>query len=301
MKTQHHSRHTAAFALALAALLCTASAWADLSKKTAKIENVSIKIKPDCDAAPNTIILGDIDITLENVGTGAEITNVMRGILNIRPELQGPNSGGTYVWDCIQLHYVQMITQDPDPIKRKGVTTKIPVIDPPRGGWDYMFEGPNGTGAVKDGFDVFIDDLPWYWNAKGEATYFDLCKRYEINDNPAALNGDLVFSTFLVATGVNACGAMPDCLLSNEFLVLAGWEWSESTTNLAIPTIYNNATFPIATLNTALTNAYFTGQYAWTAVKDKAVCCPEPGTYALMAGILVVALLSRMRRSTRAA
>jgi hypothetical protein len=283
----------------LVALVCCLVLWPQvaggnsLTTKTDTISDVSVKYRIPCDDGINALNLGDIAITLADAGPSSR----MDAGLTVNAGAQGD-----LIWNCLELHWLQTIWHDDCPAKISGKDPVLPIIDPPKGGWDYMYK--DGA-ARKDpnmtipNFGWFIDDQPWYYNSTGEAAKSDKGKTYDITDMP----GDCIdpnwtgFSSYLMATVSWECpNALPDCLKKNEMLLLAGFDWTTSSADIDITDTFKAPSpFDVTDITTALSNAGFSG---WTVYDDKVICCyiPEPMTiFGLFLGISWVGAYVRKR------
>ena len=282
------------FVLALVAALVAGigqTALASLSTKTAKIEDITIKFRRYCDAAIKQVNLGDIDpITLEDAGT----SSLMNTQFTVSAEAKASE-----ICNCMELHWLQTIWYDACPAKYKGAKLvypdDFPVIDPPNGGWDYMYPGGDRTKPPKPEYSIFIDNEPWYFNDEAQTTRYDSngdgkidnkddfltipCDKYHTHDQPGdCSNGGMTgFSTYLVATATQTC-PLPDCLQPKEILLLAGFDWTTSLADIEITDTFKAPSpFDVQDITNALGHAGFTG---WTVVDDKAICCiPEPASF----------------------
>lgn len=292
MRTRTHSprgliRWTVCFVALLVTVVVTR---ADLTTKTATINDITIGYKIPCTDPPRQLNLGDVSITLADAGAFSD----MSATLTIDAAAQ---SGA--IWNCMQLHWLQTIWHLPGtpPVTYMTNAASIPIIDPPSGGWDYMYAGPGRTNP-KPEYSVFFDNQPWYYNAAGEALHNTAQMSYNIEDGPAdRADPEYVgFSTYLVAVSTATCTDTqpPECLKAGEMLVLGSFDWTTSDAHLFILGTLNGATAgDLAEINVALGNGGFSG---WTAFSDKLICCiPEPGTLTLL--VLGVLILLRRTRS----
>jgi hypothetical protein len=299
------------------------SAVADI--KTATINNIMLNHSETCDGPVTPINLGDMSISLNNAASGPG--RGLDAVFNVNPTNNITNDPD--LWSCFNLHWVQFITYDDDPAFVAGVPAgapglPFPVMDTPPNGWDYIYNDTNMNGSIQPAernpgnvtgpglVDDANDVLPWYHTTQEEAGaagsgntapgwglgIFDPGNQYGIKDvpgfpGPGAERTD--FSTFLVAVSNHNCPDLDsECLRTNQILVLAGFDWSWSRDNevlsLFAPSQLANAANSI---NAALTNSGFPG--GWQAVNDGTICCPEPGSWALM-GLGLVGLLATGRR-----
>lgn len=289
------STRLALSAISLFAVLLVAHADTD------NINNITVKFKPNCDAPVQNLNLGNLSISV-TAGTGGNAgRTVMRAAFDMSAGAQS-----SHICDCVKLHFIQYIYQDSCPASYNGVP--VPgdqrIIDPPKGGWDYMYK-KNAMGqhdrslGIDPAWVNYADDDPWYYSATGEASgtasdgskFVDPCKKYIIEDAPGLCPapGTTKFITYLAAESLNRCDD-PICLKPGEILLLAGFGW----TSKASPTIDSLLHVPqqggADAVNDAMRNAGFTGR---TAVVDKALCCPEPGSIAAM--VIGIAALARRR------
>lgn len=283
----------------LVTLVCCLTLWAQaavatsLTTKTATISDITIKYRIPCDDGINTLDLGDIAITLADAGASSRMDARFTVDAGAR---------GKLVWNCMELHWLQTIWHDDCPAKIAGKDPVLPIIDSPKGGWDYMYN--DGAARTNPNMSIpnygwFIDDQPWYYNSTGEAAKYDKGKTYDITDVP----GDCIdpnwtgFSTYLMATTSDECPmAMPDCLKKNEMLLLAGFDWTTSSADIEITDTFKAPSpFDVSQITTALGNGGFSG---WTVYDDKVICCeiPEPMTIiGLFLGVSWVRIYIRKR------
>jgi len=255
-------------------------AQADLITKTALIDDIMIDFRyPSCCSPAKQINLGDMAISLKDKDGSSQ----MDATFTVDAAISG--SGG--IWDCMELHWLQTIWYDDCPAKIGGKEPTLPIVDPPKDGWDYMYnDGANRQNPNLNipNFGWFIDGDPWYYNSTGEATQFNEGLSYKINDCPGdcPAPGWTGFSTYLMALSDTICDTPnPDCLKSKEMLLLAGFDWTISAIDIAITDTFRAPSpFDVQDITNALSNASFSG---WTVVDDKDICCiPEPGTFILV-------------------
>jgi len=274
-----HKRLGILVALVCCLVLCPQVAGGNsLTTKTATISDVTVKYRIPCEDGINTLNLGDIAITLADEATASRLDATFTVDAEDQTNL---------IWNCMELHWLQLVwhLDPPAPTWGNGKQPTIPIIDPPSGGWDYQL--PLGD-----------DKLPWYFNSTEEAGRYDsdndgtveptdkrvTTKRKEYNlwDEPAdRIDPNWVgFSSYLMATVSWECpNALPDCLDKNEMLLLAGFDWTTSSTDIAISDTFKAPSpFDVSQITTALGNAGFAG---WTVYDDKVICCyvPEPMTF----------------------
>jgi hypothetical protein len=291
-------RHKSALVMAAAAAVLFLVAQVSSADITGSVDNVSIKFKIPCEAAVKTLTLGDISITLHE---GAN--KWMEATFSVNANAQPGQPAAGKVWECMRLHWVQTIWHNdwPNDPKRAGVKPPVPVIDPAKGGWDYMYNDGATRKDPKDSdpaYGWFIDDLPWYYNTRGEKANSTDGKTYKVGDDPTdipAATGYLGFSTYLVAEATQFCPKTPpnpDCLDDDEFLLLGGFDWTMSTADISLGGTFLGTAFDAGDVTTALGHAGFSG---WTAVHDKIICCvPEPVSILLgMIGLAHVAAICR--------
>ncbi len=269
------------------------TAQATLITKTASINDIMIDYRyPSCCSPAKQINLGDMAISLEDKGGSSQ----MDATFTVDAAISG--AGG--IWDCMDLHWLQTIWYDDCPAKIGGKEPTLPIIDPPNGGWDYMYnDGANRKNPNLNipNYGWFIDNDPWYYNSTGEAAQFKTGVSYKINDCPTdcPAPGWTSFSTYLMAISDTICDISNlDCLKSNEMLLLAGFDWTISATDIAITDTFRAPSpFDVKDITKALSNASFSG---WTVVDNKDICCiPEPGTYILLLIGMGVLIYSRLR------
>ncbi|MBI1369809.1 MAG: hypothetical protein GC162_14280 [Planctomycetes bacterium] len=272
-------------------------ARADLTTKNATIDDIMLNYRIPCDGPIQSINLGDVAISLSDAGAFSN----MSATLTIDAAAQTSD-----IWHCLQLHWIQTIwhLSATDPAKYKGANPDVPtngqIIDPPNGGWDYMYTDGSARTMPDPAYNFFIDDQPWYYSAVGEAAMNVNCQSYTIEDGPAdRADPEYVgFSTYLVATVTMTCDddPMPDCLIPGQMIVLGGFDWTTSNTDIFILGTFNGATAgDIAEINLALTNADFTG---WEAFDNdtKVICCiPTPAGFAGGFMLLCIAATRRYR------
>ncbi len=263
------------------------SVTADLVKKTASIDDVSITYKIPCTASPAQLNLGDLTITLEDNG-GSSCMNAQFSV--------DVNARGNTIWSCMELHWLQTIWHDDCPAKISGKNPTLPIIDPPKDGWDYMYN--DGAGRTNPNLTIpnygwFIDDKPWYYNSTGEAAKYVKGQTYSINDCPGDCTapGWTGFSTYLMAVATQTCpNQPPECLGSGEMLLLCGFDWTVSATDISISDTFTAPSpFDVTDITTSLGNASFEG---WTVRDSDMICCiPEPTTM----GMIVISGLMMIR------
>lgn len=283
--------------LALVATSLDQRVVADLTDKSATINDVMINYKPDCGDPVQSINLGDISISLKDSGTSSR----MDATFTVDDAIDATGPGGSPIWGCMELHWLQTIWTDACPAQLSGAAATLPIIDPPKGGWDYMYtDGAARTmpnNAIPN-FGWFIDDDPWYYNSVGEAANNVDAETYKITDVPADCPGTGVtgFSTYLVAEADSMCSDV-DCLKAGEILLLAGFDWTISSASVDITSTFKAPSpFDVTDITTSLTNANFSG---WTVYDNKSVCCPEPASAAMALLLLAGALhLRRLPEST---
>ncbi len=202
---------------------------------------------PDCDINIQGVStdIGDISVTLNTVGG----QNVMSATFNLDPNFQ-------FLTDWMEFHWVQAITQDDCPARYFGAVLPFPQVDPPCDGWDYMYlDGAARTmpNLAIPNFGWFIDCLPWYYNAVGEAANNNVGMNYDISDAPGKCPdaGRTTWTTWLVAKTDN----------TNSFCLIAGFEWSISTAGNTLVTKGAPNAGDATTVSNSLTNGSITG---WT-------------------------------------
>lgn len=312
----------------LAAISLSTSAIADV--KTGSINNIMLNHADTCDGPVSAINLGDMSISVNNATSGAG--RGLDAVFNVNPTSNMTNDPD--LWSCFSLHWVQFITYDDDPAFVAGVAAgspglPFPVMDTPPNGWDYIYNDTNMNGSIQPAernpgnvtspslVDDANDVLPWYHTTQEEAGaagsgntapnwglgQFDPGNIYGIKDVPGFPGTGTEhtdFSTFLVAVPNHNCPVNDgDCLRTNQMLVLAGfdWVWSRDNEVFSLSTPSQLAD-PAASINAALTNSGFPG--GWQAVNDGTICCPEPGTWALLS-MGLVGLVATRRRIRKAA
>jgi hypothetical protein len=218
----------------------------------------------------------------------------------------GANAPPASIFHCMDLHWYQNIETLPpnDPATYKGNSASglLPITDPPKGGWDYMYTDGSARTTPNPAYSDFIDDKPWYYSAAGEAAHSTPGTSYTIEDGPAK-RGDnggygVQFLTYLVAeTKENTC-TLEYCLRPGQMLILGGFAWHTGTNGAGgnfDPGI--ESTFPgalpgsAADIESGLAHAGFV---SFTAVDNAVICCdvPEPASLALI-GIAVLLLVQR--------
>ena len=267
------------------------AAQADLITKTATISDISLSVRFS-PTGPNQVLnLGSMDISLADYGASSN----MNATFTVNPAYVTP---GFNLWNDISLHWVQLIWHDDAPAKYKGANPTFPIIDPPSGGWDYMYlDGAARTqpnNAIPN-YGWFIDGYPWYYNSVGEAANSTVGKSYHINDVPGdtPAPGYTGFTTYLVAQSLKPCNAA-GCLAPMDFLLLAGFDWTANSTDIAITDTFKAPSpFDVTELTNSLANGGFTG---WTATDNKAALVPEPSVIILV--LTALALLGFQSRPT---
>jgi hypothetical protein len=120
-------------------------------------ENLTIE---NCLITLNDFIedLGDITVrVVPLVGR-----TVMQATFTVDPALRG-------VTDWVDLHWLQTILWDDAPVSFRRVPATIPIVDPPDGGWDYMYTDGGVRKTPDPAYAWFHDGMPWYYNGVGEA------------------------------------------------------------------------------------------------------------------------------------
>lgn len=274
-----------------------ATALADPISMT--VEDISVNVRRPCTGSVTELTLGDFTMTLDFAD---QPSRGMRGTFTV-------DSGylGSPLWDCMELHFIQLITSDACPATVAGSSLPFPQIDTPPNGWDYMYNDTDSSGTIEadertagnyssaSWSDDVQDTDPWYHTQSEETSDFDIGVEYTISDLPGycANQGVTAFSTWLVALPTETCEEHADCLDPGEFLLLGGLDWTWASNAISI----SASSLTASTVNTALTNTSFSG---WTAMDDGIICCdpvPEPMTLALFGlGAGVLALRRRRRR-----
>jgi hypothetical protein len=279
------------------ALLLTPSHSAQA--QTTKTGTASISYSPDCITTETLNPLGTLSVTVQD-----NATPLMSATFTVDPAARA--SG---IFSCMRLHFIQMITQDDAPALYLG--NRLPraghaVIDPPFNGWDYQrnpkYDYKNG--APGD------DQLPWYWNAGEESTPKGNPRSqpgvsYRMDDTPGypgkkmdGSYGTTSFTTFIAAESLYTCGD-PSCLVpGREILLLAGVDWVVQNGSSTLGAVRAPTANDVATFNDALSEAGFGN---WTTVRDKEICCPEPGVCVLLLSGLPVGAMWLRRRVRRGA
>jgi hypothetical protein len=291
------------------------------------INDVMVDIEIPCYTERRKINLGDLHITLSR-DDPTQPSDPRKGInatFTVDAGISGPGSGGTHIWDCMKLHFLQVITADDDPAFYKGVkagdsTFPFPVIDTPPNGWDYIYKDNdvpldgiqadervpgNVTGATL--VDDAKDTLPWYHTLEEEAGKagsgfagvgsFQECVSYVLKDEPdfAENNGVTSFSTFLVAEPTSTCIYDPGCLKPTDILLLAGfnWTWASNSAGINIINVPNAAAVQKALYNTGFT--------IWDVKDTGTICCavPEPASFAIAASFAASLVGYRRGRQKR--
>jgi hypothetical protein len=294
-----NSRSTAGWLSALLLILAFGRVVAaPVSEETQTISDITIGYRNVCPGPVSRINLGDLTINMVDDGGDRYV----EASFVVDAAVSGPGSGGTHLWDCLKLHYLQLIWRnDQEPLPTYlGGTPALPVIDPPQGGWDYMYT--DGAGRTMPDLGVpnyswAIDDLPWYLNATGEEGMFEICIQYDMNDGSTPPAAGLVgFTTYLVAEAIQTCD-LPDCLQPGETLLLAGFNWTAPAMGAfdVLGTFINPGAAGLVELREALAHANF-GEWANGVTTEKVICCtvPEPGT--LAAGLVLARLAGARRR-----
>jgi len=280
-----------AFLPAVAFLLFGATeVCADLITKTASITDISIATR-SMPNGPNQILdLGNMSISLADDGPAS----LMNATFTINPTFANSSLD---LWRDVSLHWLQLIWHGNNLANYNGAFPNLPVIDPPKGGWDYMYNDGAGrtqpNNAIPD-FGWFIDDQPWYFNTVGEAANSTRGQSYSVLDRPGDRTApDFIgFTTYLVATDPKLCNA-PGCLTPTEILVLAGFDWTESNLNIAITDPFATPRLSdVADITISLLNGGFGG---WTVTDSKAALIPEPSTLVLLLTGMLLLVWARKR------
>jgi len=280
--------------------------YADLSTKTATQGGLQIQYTPNCATTPPTTYnLGSFSVSVSNV----DATYMdMSATFTVNTGAGAPPAS---LFNCAQFYWYQNVETLPpnDPATYKGQQVspatgakKLPITDPPSGGWDYMYLDGAARTMPDPAYNVFLDNQPFYYTAAGQAAHSVPGTSYTIEDEPAKRpdNGGfgVQFLTYLVAVVPQQCDCDdPDCLAPGQIMVLGGFAWHAGTADIAI-----ESTFPaplsgsVADVNAGLANGGFTP--AWTAVSnaDFVICCPEPTALGLL-GLGGLGLLARRRRA----
>jgi hypothetical protein len=312
MTTNRLRSSSAYFACALL-MVVSGGPLANALTLTHAINDVNLNFRDPCDGPLQMINLGDMSITVSNSGANKGMT----GTFTVDPAVQGSS-----IFNCFDLHWLQYITADDCPATVAGVAAgsaglPFPVVDTPPNGWDYIYKDNDapadgiqadervpGNTTSASLMDDANDTLPWYHTSAEEAMAagsgnetgglgtFTPGKTYQIKDVPGFCPGGgcTSFTTFLVAVPKITCTG-PDCLATNEMLVLAGfeWIWSSNDTKLKLGNTAQGAT----NIDTALRNTGFSG---WSAFDSGSICCPEPSGLAVLACSLMAPMLFRLGR-----
>lgn len=242
-----------------------------------RIEDVPLTLV-DSTGQRQTIDLGDVSVTLSNRG-GSGMSAVFRVADEHRPD-----QGGGELWAHLELHWVNIITDDACPATVRGVPAgrgalPFPVVDMPRNGWDYVYRsrrssrgrGPDRTETNADGREMRDDarDIwPWYHTPEeelmqptsgNEAGGFGQFRHgvvYGIRDLPSLCGGGGVtaFTTLLVAvvpSGQDGNGSQS--LQQGQLLVLAGFDWDWTSEGLRL----EETAFTVEQLDRALHHSEF--------------------------------------------
>jgi hypothetical protein len=286
---------------ALAALaVLGASTCAVAQRQSLTIDEVPMTLV-DASGRARVVDLGQITVSLASRG-GAGMSAVFRVDEGFQPDQAGGD-----LWDHVEIHWVNIITDDDCPATMRGVPAgrsalPFPVVDMPRNGWDYVYKsrrasrgrGPERTENNADGREMRDDarDIwPWYHTPEEEAMQdgsgnetagFGQFKRgvvYGIRDLPSLCGrgGVTAFTTLLVAVvPPNQDGRGVGTLGQGQLLVLAGFDWDWTTRDLRLA----ETEFTLDDLDQALLNSHFP---EWTGVADVAVAVehwagsgPEP-------------------------
>ncbi len=296
-------RAAGCFAVLAAALVPIASRRCEAASVSLSINDIMLDHRVNCDAPIQALNLGDLSVSVSNSGGSVG----MSAAFTVDPAISGDPSA---IWDCLNLHWVQIITADACPASVAGVAAgtaglPFPVVDTPPNGWDYIYkdldmpaDGIQADERVATNVDSadLVDDandtLPWYHttaeeagaagsgNEMGDLGAFVDCVSYGIKDAPGFCpsGGITAFTTFLVAVPTMTCAEHADCLALNDMLVLAGfdWTWTSTDMDLSVAATSLGAT----SIDSALSNTGFTG--GWEAFDVGTICCPEPSSYVLM-------------------
>lgn len=304
---------------AAAVLLAAAPAWADLSTKTLSQTDLTIHYQATPGGPVETYVLGSFDVTLEDYVHPTSLYQAarMRAVFNVNTGAGAPPSS---LFDHIQLHWYQQVNSLPTSeyvSYRSGNVNpgRLPITDPPNGGWDYMYQDPIGRTNPVPGYVPFIDNDPFYYTRNTEQNYMDYTYtrlatpgvQYVIGDIP----GDrydpggkgVDFMTYLVAEVSGSAGDILG-LLPGQMLVLGGFEWHNESSDIGIDQSFVGAPAgSVESINLALNHADFpawnpttyTGWEAIGAANLMLATVPEPATLG-MVGVAGVLLLRRSRR-----
>ena len=262
-------------------------AHANLITKTDFINDIGVTVRTAPNGPDTFIDLGNMSISLADAGA----SSVMNAAFTA-------NADASWVLGDLNLHWLQLIWNGNQLARYNNVYPPLPVIDPPNGGWDYMYlDGAGRTqpnNAIPD-YGSFIDGLPWYWNSVGEANSTSGLS-YSMVDVPGDRTAPdyIGFSTYLVATDHKLCNAAPGCLAANDILLLAGFYWTANNTDIEIlPESFKGPSpYDVGVITDSLGNAGFNG---WNVTDSKAALVPEPPTFLLL--LLGMAPLLFVRRS----
>jgi hypothetical protein len=284
-----YSKPTKTLTAGLLGILLVTPASGDLSTKNQSIPNVSVGYRIPCDGIESQLNLGTVSISLAN----AESSSEMNATLSV-----GASARNHEIWDCMELHWLQIITLDADPTPYFGRTDyNLPIIDPPKGGWDYMYTDGATRKNPKPSFDISIDDAPWYYSVVGEAEHYTIGQTYSLRDLPGdPRQGSTQFATYLMAVPTQTCTPQsPECLSPGEMLLLGGFNWLVSSTTIVL---FGTFTAPsphnVVDIQSALGNSGFSG---WTVRDSDLICCvPEPHALGLVAIAICMAGLATASR-----
>ena len=183
---------------------------ADLSPKSTNISDVIVSYKIPCNASVQQLDLGDISISLTDAGA----FSYMDSTLSV-----GTGAQGHPIWNCMELHWLQLIWHDDYRAAYFQRTDySLPIIDSPRNGWDYMYhDQTHRLNPITDipNFGWNIDTAPWFYNNVGESANYTIGQSYNITDGPVdpPSPGWTGFRTYLVAVATQTCTPQPpECL-----------------------------------------------------------------------------------------
>lgn len=195
--------------------------------------------------------------------------------------------GIDWLCDCIEFHWVQIITQDDCPATYEGAWMPMPIVDAPEDGWDYMYfdveqrTDPN-FGIPRYGW--YIDAEPWVYSEVGQAGTSVACSTYSMSDSPSFCmvhHGAVHFQTWLVVeVGPRTMG------------LIAGYAWSVCDLGNTGPVDLGPPTdLHALEVATALETGFIEG---WTVQPGANVTCMTgvPGISGIALAALVVILVT---------
>jgi hypothetical protein len=184
-----------------------------------------------------------------------------------------------------------------DPNNPRWVETNRPIVDPPRGGWEYQYDGNRNPTNRQQGDGA--DESPYYENDDDGNTYAfpNFSGQYSRNHrdtNDPNVHVERRFSTFFDAPGWDSAATISFQTFlvvalhgrntfqqgQQNFLKLAGFRWQLQVDQQLNKTIVNVAALNLADKKQAIRDALTNGGFNnWNALQlDDFELVPEPAS-----------------------